>query len=179
MREILVVLAVVVVAFLAVAAGCEKKQEKAKTQALSAGGEKTAVLETTKGVIKFRFFEADAPETAANFIKLADKKFYDGLSFHRVVPGFVIQGGCPNGNGTGGPGYNIKAEFNKNPHLEGTVAMARAQHPDSAGSQFYICLAPQPGLDNQYTVFGQVTEGLDVVHKIQIGDKMTKVYVTQ
>lgn len=179
MRDLLVVAVVVVVALFAVGAGCEKKVEAGKVQGLSAGGEKIAVLETTKGVIKFKFFEADAPNTVANFIKLADKKFYDGLAFHRVEPGFVIQGGDPNGNGTGGPGYNIKAEFNKNPHLEGTVAMARAQHPDSAGSQFYICLAPAPFLNNNYTVFGQVTEGLDVVHKIQVGDRMTKVYIQQ
>jgi peptidyl-prolyl cis-trans isomerase B (cyclophilin B) len=179
MRDLLVVLAVLVVAVFAIGAGCEKKEVSGGTQAVSAGGEKTAVLETTKGVIKFRFFEADAPGTVDNFIKLAGKNFYDGLSFHRVEPGFVIQGGDPNGNGTGGPGYNIKAEFNKNPHLEGTVAMARSANPDSAGSQFYICLAPAPFLNNNYTVFGQVTEGLDVVHKIKVGDKMTKVYIQQ
>jgi len=184
MRNLLIVLAVLVVALVVIGAGCEKKESQAQLQgqaqpAAVTAGEKTAVLETTKGVIKFKFFEADAPNTVANFIKLADKKFYDGLTFHRVEPGFVIQGGDPAGNGTGGPGYNIKAEFNKNPHLEGTVAMARAASPDSAGSQFYICLAPAPFLNGQYTVFGQVTEGLDVVHKIQVGDKMTKVYIQQ
>ncbi|MEW6556713.1 MAG: peptidylprolyl isomerase [Elusimicrobiota bacterium] len=136
-----------------------------------------AVIETDRGVIKFEFFEQDAPNTVANFKKLARKKFYNGLKFHRVVPNFVIQGGCPKGNGTGDPGYKIKAEFNKRPHLDGTVAMARAQDPDSAGSQFYICLGPQPFLDGKYTVFGQVIEGLDVVYKIQIGDVMKKVYI--
>jgi peptidyl-prolyl cis-trans isomerase B (cyclophilin B) len=186
MRNILIVAGVVAVAILVMAISCGKKEETAQPaqqaqqgQAVQApAGEKIAVIETNKGVIKFRFFEADAPNTVANFIKLADKKFYDGLLWHRVEPGFVIQGGDPNGNGSGGPGYTIKAEFNKNPHLEGTVAMARAQDPDSAGSQFYICLAPAPFLNNNYTVFGQVTEGLDVVHKIQVGDKMLKVYIT-
>jgi peptidyl-prolyl cis-trans isomerase B (cyclophilin B) len=177
---VLVVIAVLAVALVVMGAGCEKKEAPAAgAPAVNAAGEKIAVLETTKGVIKFRFFEADAPGTCENFIKLAEKKFYDGLTFHRVEPGFVIQGGDPAGNGTGGPGYNIKAEFNKNPHLEGTVAMARSANPDSAGSQFYICLAAAPFLNGNYTVFGQVTEGLDVVHKIQVGDKMTKVYIQQ
>lgn len=140
-------------------------------------GKKIAVLETNKGVIKFEFFEEDAPGHVENFITLTEKGFYNGLKFHRVVPNFVIQGGCPKGDGTGDAGYKIKAEFNSKPHLDGTVAMARAQHPDSAGSQFYICLGPQSFLDGQYTVFGQVTEGLDVVHKIALNDVMTKVYI--
>jgi len=152
-----------------------KPQKGAKVE--NSKGEKTAVIETNKGTIKFRFYEEDAPETVANFIKLADKKFYDGLKFHRVVPGFVIQGGDPSGDGTGGPGYTIKAEFNSRKHLDGTVAMARSAHPDSAGSQFYICLGAQPFLDGKYTVFGQVTEGLEVVHKINVGDVMKKVYI--
>jgi peptidyl-prolyl cis-trans isomerase B (cyclophilin B) len=146
----------------------EKKQMKEK---------EIAVIETNKGIIKFEFFEEDAPNTVANFKKLANSKFYDGLKFHRVVPNFVIQGGCPKGDGTGDPGYKIKAEFNKRHHLDGTVAMARAQDPDSAGCQFYICLGTQAFLDGQYTVFGQVIEGLDVVHKIQMGDVMKKVYI--
>lgn len=124
------------------------------------------VLETNKGVIKFKFYPNEAPETVRNFIKLAATNFYNGLIFHRIVPGFVIQGGDPQGSGMGGPGYNIKAEFNSNKHLLGTVAMARAGDPDSAGSQFYICLAPLPMLDNKYTVFGQVTEGIEVVQAI-------------
>jgi cyclophilin family peptidyl-prolyl cis-trans isomerase len=190
MKKICTAFFAVVVMFVAMGATCESKSEgvkemavqgtesaKAVTEAAKTAGEPIAVLETTKGVIKFRFFTADAPKTCENFIKLAVSNFYNGLTFHRVEPGFVIQGGDPAGNGTGGPGYNIKAEFNKNPHLDGTVAMARAQDPDSAGSQFYICLAAVPFLDGKYTVFGQVTEGLDVVHKIVIGDKMTKVYI--
>ncbi|MDD5773272.1 MAG: peptidylprolyl isomerase [bacterium] len=136
-----------------------------------------AVIQTKKGKIVFEFYQDDAPNTVDNFKKLANKGFYDGLKFHRVEPGFVIQGGDPKGNGTGGPGYQIKAEFNKQPHLEGTVAMARSQNPDSAGSQFYICLAPAPFLNGQYTVFGQVIEGIDVVHKIAVGDVMDKVTI--
>lgn len=141
-----------------------------------------AVIETAKGTIVFKFFPADAPKTVENFKKLAGEKFYDGLTFHRVVKEprpFVIQGGDPRGDGTGGPGYTIRAEFNGRPHLEGTVAMARAADPDSAGSQFYICLAPQPFLDGQYTVFGQVVEGMDVVHAIERGDGMKRVYIEQ
>lgn len=138
-----------------------------------------AVIETAKGTIVFKFFDEDAPKTAENFRALAGKGFYDGLKFHRVEkdPPFVIQGGDPNGDGTGGPGYTIDAEFNPRPHLEGTVAMARSQSPNSAGSQFYICLAPQPFLDRKYTVFGQVVEGLDVVHQIDRGDAMKTVKI--
>jgi cyclophilin family peptidyl-prolyl cis-trans isomerase len=172
-RNIVIVVAVLLVAVLVIGAGCEKKQA---AQASGTGG-KIAVIETAKGTIKFSFFEADAPKTVANFIALADKGFYNGLTFHRYEPGFVIQGGDPNGNGTGGPGYNIPAEFNKNPHIAGTVAMARAADPNSAGSQFYICLAPAPFLNGNYTVFGQVTEGMDAVLAIRAGDKMNKVYI--
>jgi len=155
----------------------KKSVEKTTVSKKKQGTKQIAVLETNKGVIKFKFYSKDAPETVKNFIKLAKKGFYDGLTFHRVVAGFVIQGGCPEGTGRGGPGYNIKAEFNEQNHLEGSVAMARSMDPDSAGSQFYICLGPQPGLDGKYTVFGQVTEGLEVVHEIAIGDVMKKVYV--
>lgn len=132
-------------------------------------------METDKGTIEFILYPDTAPNTVANFISLAKKGFYDGLTFHRVVADFMIQGGDPNGDGSGGPGYRIKAEFNARQHLEGTVAMARADDPDSAGSQFYICLTPQPSLDGKYTVFGQVTNGLSVVHAIQQGDKILKV----
>jgi cyclophilin family peptidyl-prolyl cis-trans isomerase len=139
--------------------------------------EKLAVIETEKGTITFKFFPKEAPNTVENFTKLANKGFYNGLAFHRVEPGFVIQGGDPNGDGTGGPGYTIKAEFNSHPHLKGTVAMARANDPDSAGSQFYICLDTAAFLNGKYTVFGQVVEGQEVVDKIRRGDKMLKVYV--
>lgn len=146
-------------------------------------GDETAVITTPKGVIKFKFFCEDAPKHAAAFIELAEKGFYDGTTFHRVEPDFVIQGGDPYSKtgegpvGTGGPGYNLAAEFNTRPHLDGTVAMARAGHPDSAGSQFYICLGPQAFLNGNYTVFGQVTEGLDVVHAIGRGDAMESVRI--
>jgi peptidyl-prolyl cis-trans isomerase B (cyclophilin B) len=146
-------------------------------------GDETAVITTAKGVIRFTFFCEDAPKHAAAFVELAEKGFYDGTSFHRVEPNFVIQGGDPLSRdgggqaGTGGPGYNLAAEFNKRPHLDGTVSMARAAHPDSAGSQFYICLGPQSFLDGNYTVFGQVTEGLDVVHRITRGDVMESVTI--
>lgn len=126
----------------------------------------TAVIESDQGVIKFKFFPAEAPNTVRNFIKLAQTHFYDGLIFHRVIAGYLIQTGCPRGDGQGGPGYTIKAEFNNRPHLEGALAMARSLNPDSAGSQFYISLTPQPRLDHYYTVFGQVSEGLAVVQAI-------------
>lgn len=136
-----------------------------------------ARVTTKHGDIVFKFYADDAPVTVAAFIKLARAGFYDGLTFHRVEPGFVVQGGCPEGTGRGGPGYNLREEFNKNKHVQGTVAMARAQSPNSAGSQFYICLEPAPFLDRQYTVFGQVTEGFDRVQKIKVGDKMERVRV--
>lgn len=161
-----------------------KKQAEIDSQTDSSlpAGTQVAVLETAKGRIVFKFFPANAPNTVANFIKLAQSGFYDGTKFHRVEPGFVIQGGDPlskdddpSNDGSGGPGYTIKAEFNDLKHLDGTVAMARTpQDPDSAGSQFYICLGPQPFLDKQYTVFGQVIEGLDVVRQIAKYDVVTK-----
>lgn len=126
-----------------------------------------ALMETSEGTMKIELFTTDAPGTCENFVKLARKGFYDGLTFHRIVKGFVIQGGCPNGDGTGGPGWTIPLEKSGRKHLEGSVAMARTRDPDSAGSQFYICCAPQPRLDGNYCVFGRVVEGLDVVHKIE------------
>jgi len=125
----------------------------------------------------FTFFPDDAPMHAAAFIKLAEAGFYDGLNFHRVEPGFVIQGGDPDGDGTGGPGYRLKAEFNQRPHLRGAVAMARSSNPDSAGSQFYVCLDDARFLDNQYTVFGQLSDGFETLDKIKRGDKMKAVTV--
>ena len=140
----------------------------------------TAVIALEKGgEIKIEFFPDDAPKTVENFVKLAKDGFYDNLAFHRVVPGFVVQGGDPKGNGTGGPGYTIKAEFNKNKHVRGAVAMARSAHPDSAGSQFYITYAPQPHLDGSYTVFGKVTSGMELVDQIKQGDKMKSVTIVE
>jgi peptidyl-prolyl cis-trans isomerase B (cyclophilin B) len=129
------------------------------------------------GDIVFTLFPDDAPMHCAAFMKLADGGFYDGLQFHRVEPGFVVQGGDPSGDGTGGPGYKLKAEFNAKPHLRGTVAMARASSPDSAGSQFYICLDDAPFLNGQYTVFGQMTEGFEALDAIRRGDVMTSVKI--
>ena len=129
--------------------------------------------------IGLEFFPQDAPKTVENFVTLAKKGFYNGLTFHRVVPGFVVQGGCPKGNGTGGPGYTVPAEFNKNKHVRGSLAMARSQHPDSAGSQFYICYGATPHLDGQYTVFGRVVSGMEHVDRIKQGDKMTSVTITE
>ncbi len=131
------------------------------------------------GEIRVELFPEDAPKTVESFVALAKKGFYDGLTFHRVVPGFVTQGGDPKGDGTGGPGYTLKAEFNKRRHVRGTLAMARAQHPDSAGSQFYICFAPAPHLDGQYTVFGQVVSGMEVVDRVRVGDRMKTIRVEE
>ncbi len=142
--------------------------------------EERAVIELEKGGrIVIQFFPHDAPNTVRSFIKLARSGFYDNLTFHRVVPGFVVQGGDPKGDGTGGPGYTLDAEFNDRPHLTGTVAMARSADPNSAGCQFYICLAPQPQLDGKYTVFGEVVEGMEFVHKIEIGDTMKSVRIVK
>ena len=136
-----------------------------------------ARIKTKKGDIVFAFYPHDAKQHSAAFIKLARAGFYDGLTFHRVEPNFVIQGGCPQGTGTGGPGYLLDAEFNDRPHVKGTVAMARAQSPNSAGSQFYICLGDARFLDKNYTVFGQTVEGQDVVDAIRVGDVMESVTI--
>ena len=140
----------------------------------------TAVITLAKGgEIRLEFFAEDAPQTVENFVTLARKGFYNGLTFHRVVPGFVVQGGDPKGNGTGGPGYTIKAEFNKRKHVRGAVAMARSQDPDSAGCQFYITYGAQPHLDGSYTVFGQVVSGLEHVDRIAQGDRMQSVAILE
>jgi len=137
-----------------------------------------AVIEMEKGgKIVFEFYPKDAPKSVDNFIALTNKGFYNGLIFHRVIEGFMAQGGDPDGTGMGGPGYTIKDEFSSQKHIRGTVAMARTDRPNSAGSQFYICYEPQPHLDGQYTVFGQVMEGMDVVDKIVQGDVMKKVSI--
>jgi peptidyl-prolyl cis-trans isomerase B (cyclophilin B) len=135
--------------------------------------ETRAIIETKFGNIELRFFPETAPGHVNNLIELAKKGFYDGTTFHRVIPGFMIQGGDPNsknpdksGHGMGGPGYTIKAEFSDKPHKKGTLSMARAGHPDSAGSQFFICVADAPFLNGQYTVFGEVISGMEVADKI-------------
>ena len=129
--------------------------------------------------IDIAFYPEDAPKTVENFVTLAKKGFYNGLKFHRVVPDFVVQGGCPKGDGTGGPGYTIPAEFNTKKHVRGTVAMARSQHPDSAGCQFYITYGATPHLDGSYTVFGHVVSGMEHVDRIKQGDRMKTVAIVE
>lgn len=124
---------------------------------------KKAIIHTSFGEIKLKFFPDVAPNHVNNFITLAESGFYDTTTIHRIVPGFVIQGGDPNGDGTGGPGYTLKEEFNDKSHLRGVLSMARSSDPDSAGSQFFICLDDVTNLDNNYTVFGEVVEGMDVI----------------
>src|SRR5205807_2090265 len=127
----------------------------------------TATINTTKGPIAVELFDDDAPETVANFRKLADDKFYDGITFHRVIPDFMIQGGCPEGTGTGGPGYTFKDEINQHKVVRGALAMANAG-PDTNGSQFFIVTADSaPWLDGKHTVFGQVTDGMDAIDAIE------------
>ena len=134
-----------------------------------------AIMETAKGTINIDFFDNDAPNTVANFVKLAKDGFYDGLNFHRVIPNFMIQGGCPKGTGTGGPGYQIKCEINPNKHEAGSLSMAHAGR-DTGGSQFFICHSPQPHLDGVHTVFGK-TADMNVVNAIKGGDKILSVTI--
>jgi len=142
----------------------------------------TAQMETDAGTINITLFDADAPGTVANFVKLANDGFYDGLAFHRVIDGFMAQGGCPNSRegsrgvaGTGGPGYTIADEINPNKHLAGTLSMAHAG-PNTGGSQFFLCHAPQPHLDGVHTVFGR-TDDLPVVLKLRKGSRIHKVTI--
>lgn len=148
------------------------------------GANVEAVIKTDKGDIVLTFFPDSAPVTVASFIQLARAGFYNGLRFHRVEPGFVIQGGDPKSKdpnapdvGTGGPGYYLPAEFNNLPHKTGTLSTARSQDPNSGGSQFFICLADQPSLDGQYTVFGETVSGLEVVQSIVPGDVINEVVI--
>lgn len=151
----------------------EVKQKTFSKEEIKKMSETKAVIETKFGNIEIKFFPEVAPGHVNNFIELAKKGFYDGTTFHRVIPGFMIQGGDPNSknpdkstHGMGGPGYTIKAEFNERQHKRGTLSMARAGHPDSAGSQFFICVADAPFLNRQYTVFGEVVSGMEVADKI-------------
>ncbi len=143
-------------------------------------GKEIAVITTSKGVIRVQLAGNDAPIHVGNFVELAQKGFYNGLTFHRYVPDFVIQGGDPKGDGTGGPGYRIKQEFTTNPnnsHEDGALAMARSQNPDSAGSQFYFCLGAQHFLDPNYTVFGQTLEGFDTIAALRKGDTIESIVI--
>ncbi len=136
--------------------------------------DEVAVIKTSEGEMVIRFWPDVAPKTVENFKKLAQKGFYDGTAFHRIMKGFMIQGGDPltkdarseHSWGTGGPGYSIRAEFNDRPHVRGVISMARSQNPDSAGSQFFICLADAKFLDRQYTAFGELIRGDDVLEKL-------------
>ncbi|MEM6262525.1 MAG: peptidylprolyl isomerase [Bacteroidota bacterium] len=142
----------------------------------------TAEIHTEKGVMKVDFFDKDAPGTVANFTKLAKDGFYDGLTFHRVIPNFVIQGGCPEGSGRGGPGYTIPCELDGDNqyHDRGVLSMAHAGR-DTGGSQFFIChnRSNTAHLDRNHTVFGKVTEGLEVIDEIKPGDKITQIVVQE
>jgi peptidyl-prolyl cis-trans isomerase B (cyclophilin B) len=137
---------------------------------------KEATITLENGEVVIDLFDQDAPNTVANFEKLANSHFYDGLVFHRVIPGFVAQGGDPNGNGTGGPGYKINCEINPNKHERGSLSMAHAGR-NTGGSQFFICYAPQPHLDGVHTVFGKVRSGMELVDALRGRDKMVKVSV--
>jgi len=126
----------------------------------------TATIETTAGTMTAELWPKIAPQTVNSFVFLAREGYYEGVIFHRVIPGFMIQGGDPTGTGTGGPGYRLKAEFNDTKHDRGILSMARTADPNSAGSQFFVMHARSPHLDNQYTAFGKVTQGLEVIDKI-------------
>lgn len=173
-------------------------QKKLHTPAYTLAGDEVAVLKTSQGTIRVALDCVGAPIHAANFCELATMGFYDGLKFHRYVPGFVIQGGCPNTRdmtpeqvasgqpgpdgmpGTGGPGWNIQEEYSTNPnnsHEDGALAMARSMDPNSAGSQFYFCLGPQHNLDSGYTVFGRTLEGKDVIARLRAGDEIVSVSI--
>lgn len=150
-----------------------KEPIKFTPQEIKQMAETRAVIETKFGKITLRFFPEAAPNHVQNFLKLAREGFYNATTFHRVIPGFMIQGGDPNSknpdralHGTGGPGYSLKAEFNDRPHKRGTLSMARSADPNSASSQFFLCVAPAPSLDRKYTVFGEVVEGMEVADKI-------------
>ncbi len=157
----------------AVAAYGEMKSKTFTKEEIKKMSETKAVIETKLGNIELKFFPEAAPNHVNNFIELAKKGFYDGTIFHRVIPGFMIQGGDPNtkgadrsSHGMGGPGHTIKAEFNGKSHKRGILSMARSGHPDSAGSQFFICVADALFLDKQYTVFGEVVSGMEIADKI-------------
>lgn len=166
-------LAVFVSSIASAQTGVAPKKITATKQEIKKMSTTKAIIETKFGNITLKFFPDVAPGHVKNFIDLAKKGFYDGTTFHRVIPGFMIQGGDPNSknadkrmHGMGGPGYSIKAEFNAKPHKRGILSMARSNNPDSAGSQFFICVKDASFLDRQYTVFGEVESGMDVADKI-------------
>ena len=151
----------------------KSQQETLKMEVDAQGLSKVkAILKTVHGEITIKFYPQKAPITVARITELIQSKFYNGVTFHRVVPNFVVQGGDPSGTGSNGSGQTLPAEFNDIPHVKGAVAMARKRDTNSADSQFYIALSRLKHLDGKYTVFGQVTEGLEVVDRIRKGDKM-------
>jgi len=173
MKLLLKVLVLCFSLLMVVTVSAEVKNKTFAKEEIKKMSETKAIIETKLGNIELKFFPDVAPNHVNNFIELAKKGFFDGTIFHRVIPGFMIQGGDPNSknpdkssHGMGGPGYSVKAEFNNKPHKRGTLSMARAASPDSAGSQFFICVADAPFLDKQYTVFGEVVSGMDVADKI-------------
>lgn len=176
LKSVLIMMFVVSLTNAAIAADIKTREIKTKKftkEEIKKMSDTTAVIETKFGSITLKFFPDVAPGHVDNFITLAKKGFYDGTTFHRVIPGFMIQGGDPNSkdndksrHGMGDPGYKIKAEFSDKHHKRGTLSMARSASPDSAGSQFFICVADSPFLDRQYTVFGEVVSGIDVLDKI-------------
>ncbi len=169
------IIPIVLFVLMAFALGCTEKPQSVQT-----GKNRIAIIETEKGIIKFELYEKEAPITTKNFIDLAQKGFYNGLTFHRVEPGFVIQGGDPKGDGTGGSDKTIPLEINASlTHKRGAVGMARSQDPNSASSQFYITFGNAKFLDGKYAVFGQVIEGMDVAEKIVKGDRMLKVTIAE
>ena len=173
MKKVLLVFAVLLGIFTNSQGFAQQAVKKFTVQEIKQMSMTKAIIETKFGNITLKFFPDVAPGHVNNFIELAKKGFYDGTTFHRVIPGFMIQGGDSNSknpdkgmHGMGGPGYTIKAEFNAKPHKRGTLSMARSQSPDSAGSQFFICVKDSPFLDRQYTVFGEVESGMEAVDKI-------------
>jgi len=173
MKKVLYILAVFCVCMYAAAVSAELKSKTFNKEEIKKMAETRARIETKFGAIELKFFPDVAPGHVNNFIELAKKGFYDKTIFHRVIPGFMIQGGDPESknadkarHGIGGPGYQIKAEFNEKPHKRGILSMARSASPDSAGSQFFIVVKDSNFLDRQYTVFGEVVSGMDVVDQI-------------
>jgi peptidyl-prolyl cis-trans isomerase B (cyclophilin B) len=178
---IAVCMAVLALGFTSLGADAEKKADKSEAKSgKAAGTNEVAIIKTSAGEMVIEFWPDVAPKTVENFKKLAREKFYDGTAFHRIIKGFMIQGGDPLTKdasaedrwGTGDPGYKINAEFNDHPHVLGVISMARSADPNSAGSQFFICLGPAPFLDHKYTAFGKVIKGEDVLTKL--GDSPVK-----
>jgi len=173
MRLVKAGIIIAVVMLFSISAFAEVKNKKFTKEEIEKMSDARAVIETKFGKIELKFFPDIAPNHVDNFIELAKKGFYDGTLFHRVIPGFMIQGGDPNSkdpdkskHGMGSPGHTVKAEFSDKKHTRGILSMARSSHPDSAGSQFFICVADALFLDSKYTAFGEVVSGMDVVDKI-------------